>query len=148
MVSVDADPSFLRTVLSTISSPLPLDIIIVYQHYDVGYMIAWWEPFPMVEFDGGPSAADGLHRQRFKQLRKMYMVREFRPVFCADAIGCAMEHVMRGLEFIVEMERVRGRLDYLLRKPSIISEIRSPRTRLHDDNVGGARRWEVRASAL
>ena len=148
MVSVDADPSFLRTVLSTISSPLPLDIIIVYRHYDVGYMVSWWKPFPVAEFDGGLRETNALHQQRFKQLRKMYMVREFRPVFCADAIGCAMEHVVRGLESIVEMERARGRLDYLLREPSIISDMRSARTRLFDDYVGGSMRWEVRASAL
>jgi len=149
MVCVGADPSFLRTVLSTITSPLPLDIVIVYQCHDVDYMLWWWEkPFPTVEFLGGTEETDASHRQRFKQLHEMYMAREFRPVLCADAIDCAVEHVIQALESVVETEKVKGGLDYLLREPLIVSETRSPRTRLRDDYAGGTGRWRVHASAL
>jgi len=148
MTAVDANPSFLRTVLSTITSPLPLDIIIVYQHHDFGYYLPWWDPFHVVEFPGETKATNALHRRRFKQLHKMYKVREFRPVLCADAVECTMGHVVQELESMVKMEKAKGRLDYLLREPLIISEIRSPRTRFHDDNVGSTGGPMACASAL
>ena len=148
MVSADADPSFLRTVLSTITSPLPLDIIIIYRHHDVGSMLLLWETPPVVKFVGGAGGTDPSHQQRFKQLHEMYMVREFRPVFCMDAIDYAAERAVQGLEYVVEMEKVKGGLDYLLHEPFVISEIRSPRTRLRDHQAGGTWRCRVNASAL
>jgi len=149
MVQTDADPNFLGTVLSTITSPLPLDIVVVYQCHDVGYLLRWWvNPSHVVDFPQGVMAGDTFHRQRFKQLREMYMVREFRPVLCVDTVDCAMEYCIQRLERIVEVEKAKGGLDYLLCRPLIISEMRSPRTRVDDGYVGGSGRARVFASAL
>jgi len=148
MVAEDADPGFLRTVLSTVTSPLPLDVVIFYRYYDVGYTLRWTIPPPEVQFRGGMRATYDSHQQRFKQLHEMYMVREFRLVLCARDIECAVEHIIRELESIVKVERAKGGLDYLLCEPFVVSEMRSPRNRVHDDDVGGSGRLRVLASAL
>jgi len=150
MVSADADPTLLKTVLSTVISPLPLNIVIIYQHYDVGYLLLWpQKPVPLVEFTPEGKARVALrHRQRFKGLREMYMVRSFRLVLCADVLDTVTEHTTQALERVVNAEKAKGGLDYLLHEPLIVSEIRSPRTRLYDHQAGRTRRHAIRGSAL
>ena len=130
MVFGDADPSFLPTVLSTITSPLPLDIIVVYQHLDVGYQPCHWvKPVPLMRFTPKGEAGVALyHQQRFKELREMYMVRGFRLVFCMDVLDGVTESTMRALKCVVNEEKSKGGFDYLLCEPLIVSEVRSHRT--------------------
>jgi len=129
---------FLRTVLSTVTSPLPLDLLINYDAFVVLCHRPLYRPVSRVL----PSerAAEALeHRKRFKVFSEMYAVREFRLVLCADVLDYAIEDVTRALECIVKKERMGGRLDYLPCEPLIFSEMRSLRTRPFDIQVGGRR---------
>jgi len=83
-----------------------------------------------------PSERDAealVHRERFKVFSKMYMVREFRLVLCAEVFDCSAEEATRALECVVGAERMNGGLDYLAYEPLVI------RTRITDFqvNAGG-----------
>lgn len=146
MIYGDGNPRFLKTVLSTITSPFPLDVVVVYQHYDVGYHLCWWWTTPGQILDETVWSTFN-HRRRFEEFREMYMVRGFHLVLCADILNGFTECTLQGLEHVVEMEKVKGGFDYLLSEPLIISEVRS-RTRLHDFRVGEWERGSILASAL
>ena len=146
----DAAPGFLKAVLSTITSPLPLDVVITYREFDVwGNLCYWTKPIhvkvlhPVILFS---SAIARL--ERFKGFNEMYRVCEFRLVLCVDVHDRAEGYALRVLERVVETEKMNGGLDYLRYEPLIISEIRSPRTRLTDDCAGQRGRSPIRASAL
>ena len=145
-----AAPGFLKAVLSTITSPLPLDVVITYREFDVGGNLCYWaKPIHVQDLHPiirGPNALN--HPERFKVFSEMYRVREFRLVLCADVLNCAEEYAMRVLEQIVKTEMMNGGLDYLRCEPLIISESRSPRTRLTDDSAGERGKSPIRASAL
>lgn len=126
MVSADADPNFLRNVLSTITSPPPLNVVIIYQHHDIGYIV-WCPPEPA--FFVGPSLGwwgeyAWHHQRRFKELRDMHMARAFRLVLRVDDHDCNTEAVVRELEDAVSVERARGGFDYLPCEPLIVSAVR------------------------
>jgi len=150
MTSVDADPSYLRTVLSTVTSPLPLNIMVVYQHYDVGYMLLRpEEPFPLACLCPKGDARVALrHQQRFKELHGMYMVRRFQLVLCADVLDRVTEHTTQALECVVNTEKAKGGFDYLFHEPLIISEARSPYIHLWGLRAGSRRRSPLRDNAL
>ena len=135
----DAASSFLKTILSTITSSQPLDVVITYHSLDLDRSI--WSTRPGLfhvdySFAEGRAINAQLHTERFKVFGEMYRVRDFRLVLCADVLDCIAECAMRTLEDVVEVERMAGRVDYLPREPLIISEIRSPHTRLTDDFPG------------
>ena len=88
------------------------------------------------------------HQQRFKELHEMYMVQRFRLVLCVDILDSVTEHTTRALERVVNAEKANGGFCYLLHEPLIVSEIRSPRTRLYDHQPGWVRGNVVRGSAL
>ena len=62
----------------------------------------------------------------------MSAVRDFRLVLCADVLDFMMEHAMRTLEQVVEMEEGKEGLGYLPCKPLVIFERRTLRTRNTD----------------
>jgi len=152
MVAMGAAPNFLSTVLSTITSPLPLDLIIVYWETDVDRMIRnWSKPVVVKDSCAEIKAANVLHHQhRFRMFHEMYRVRGFQLVLCIDVVDCAVEQSLQVLEGLVEVEKAKGGFDYLFCEPLIISEIRSPRTRFLDTPVGWTGRPElpIIASAL
>jgi hypothetical protein len=149
MVGEDASPSFLTTVLSTITSPLPLSIVIIYGERDVDLLLCTWaKPLRVEPLRQETRTANVLnHQERFRAFSEMYRVREFQLVLCADVLDRVAECAVGVLERIVEAERANGGLSYFLSEPLIISGRRSPRTRLRDDRVG-RRRWSIDASAL
>ena len=123
MVSGDANPNFLKTVLSTIAPPLPLNIVIIYQHCDFGYLTSRpKKPVTLVAFTPGEQVVAALrHQQRFKELHEMYMVRKFRLVLSVDVPDSVAEYAVRALEHLVNTEKANGGFDYLLHEPLIIS---------------------------
>jgi len=127
---------FLKAVLSTVASPLLLDIVINYdmsrvRRYMPSYIRAGW-------ISETQQVAEALvHRERFKVFSEMYMVRDFRLVLCADVPDQSAEDATRALEAIVRAERKNGGLQC---EPVIISEMRSPRVRSFNDQVGAANR--------
>ena len=150
MTSVDADPSFLRTVLSTVTSPLPLDIIVIYQHYNVGYLLLGpGKPIPLGRLDPEGNAMVALyHQQRFKQLHEMYLMRRFQLVLCANVLDGVTEYTARALERVVNAEKAKGGFDYLFHEPLIVSEAWSPYIRLYGLQAGSTRRYALRDNAL
>ena len=152
MTARDASPIFFRTILATITSPLPLDFVVVYGEYEVDCRVPTWLNTthvwdPPAETESHNSLC---HRQRFKVFREMYGVREFRLVLCADVLDCVVDDAIETLEFVVEAEKARGGSDYLRCEPLVISERRSPRIRHFHGDVGQSGRWDerVRTSAL
>ena len=132
----DTAPGFLKTVLSTVTSPLPLDLLINYGEF----VVLCHRPLCSRLHRISPSerAAEAhVHRERFKMFSEMYAVREFRLLLCADVLDDAIEDTVRALECIVGEERMNGRLDYLPCEPLIFSEVRAHKTRRFDSQVGG-----------
>ena len=148
----EAAPGFLKAVLSTIPSHLPLDVVITYQDFDVDYHVLTFTKSVRVYGISQEERAKNArhHQERFKVFNKMYGVREFRLVLCADVLDCIAKRAMRVLGGIVKAERKKGGLDYLACEPLIISETRVPRTRRTDWNCSllREREWPIHASAL
>ena len=146
----DTASGFLATVLSTVGSPLPLNVVIVYRELDLNLDVCHWEkPVRVVYVSAERRAASALqHPERFKVFGEMHRVRDFRLVLCADVLSYVVEYAMGALERVVEAERKNGGLDYLRYKPLVISEVRSPRARLDDACPGKTGKWPIHASAL
>ena len=121
MVSVDTVPNFLGTVLSTITSSLPLNVIIIYWYPDI------CEEVHKERLCGARLITPSIrHAQRFKEFHKMYTARKFQLVLCAYGRGGGtMELAIQGLKRIINRERARGGLDYLDCEPLITSEMHS-----------------------
>ena len=145
----DTVPGSLRTILSTVTSPMLLDLIIVYWDSDIDGVSRYPEARRNPEAELEYRAACALrHQHRFKVLREMHKAREFQLVLCADVFDHIVKCAMEMLERLVNAERVRGGWDYLLYEPSIIAERRSPRARYIDRRPGWEGRRPVSASAL
>ena len=142
----DAASIFFQTVLSTIASSLPLDIVVIYRNVDLNFFVS-----PRAEFEyasprrSAKCVAD--HRKRFKVFSEMYGAREFRLVLCANVPNCIAKRAMRVLKRVVEAERTSGGLDYLLHEPLIISELRAPSNCLAEDHTS-VRGCSIFVSAL
>jgi len=153
MISSKMQPGlhrFLGTILSTITSPVPFDVVIVYRELDLGGILRCWrcESDPVCFLHGwheGNIVDAPRYEQHLRVLREMHKAwRDFRLVLCADVFDCMVEYGVQTLEDIVNM----GGLDYLLYKPLIICERRTPRTRVGDYNAGWSGIWPGVASAL
>ena len=150
MVFSEASPRFLSNVLSTVTSPRPLEVVVIYWESDVDRIIWFWsKPISVRLAPSEMTAGNALHHQkRFEQFREMHRVRDFQLVLCADVLDCAVKDAVWLLEAIVGTERSKGGLDYFSCPPVVISEMRTPRTRVLDSHTGSTARPDVRASAL
>ena len=152
----DAAPSSLRTVLSTVTSPMFLDVTVIVYHDDD---LDRWAP----DYYGPPrvgrtcffvplpeeiAAYTLRHQQTFKVFREMHEASKFRLVLCADVSDPVVEYTVEMLERFVKAERMEGGLDYLPCEPLIISEVRAPRTRPQDNRTGISMGNGVLANAL
>ena len=147
----EAAPGFLNTVLSTITSPLPIDVVINYGEREGDYYVFSWEKhvFGLRHTDTDRMATDAQHRVgRFQIFREMQGVQGFRLVLCTNVHDCIAECARWALEHAVETELEGGGSGYLLQGPLIITEMRSVRSRCTDDAVGIQTKWPIRASAL
>ena len=136
--------NFLQIVLSSITSPVPLDIVVIYQYSDLYGLL------PCLVCKSGDiclhsmSAAADYRRQDLKQqlrvFREMYSVRDFRLVLCVDVPDCFVEIAVDILEKIVNGE--------IFQNPLIISERRTLHTRKSDWDVGSSTGASVIACAL
>ena len=153
-VADDTASSFLRTVLSTVTSPGPLDVVIVYREVDLGGFQSRWfgcdsDPVCFRHRSQRGMAVDAAkYRRQFRVFREMHKARDFHLVLCADVFDCMVEHAIQTLEHIVNTREVNGGLDYLLCEPLIISERRTPHTRITDFNTGWASNWIPPTSVL
>ena len=69
-------------------------------------------------------------------------------MLCADVLHCIAERAIRTLECILEVERIKGGLDYLSFEPLVISRVGLPRAHLCDDGVGCRNGWPLHTTAL
>jgi len=143
--------NFLRTILYTITSPAPLDVVIVYHDLDLGGLPGYCfrcEPDPVCFLHGwhkGNIIDAPRYEHHSRVFREIHKARQdFRLVLCADVFDCMVEYGIQTLESIVDA----GGLDYLLYEPLIICERRTPRTRVGDYNAGWSGIWPGVASAL
>ena len=143
----DNASGFLEAVLSTVTSPLPLDVVVTHRGVDVDlYVCAWAKPIRVRRASPNQVAKNILdHSERFKVFREMYRVKEFRLVLCVDVPDCIAERALRALERIVEVQRTNGGLDHLC-ELLVISEVRSPCPCPGDGDVGCAGEWPVPVS--
>ena len=147
--SADTASNFFKTVLSSVTTPALLDVVVIYQDiYPRNSPGCTREPVcfrhrrPMgLEMDA--------HRfqPHLKVFREMHSVRDFRLVLCVDVFDCIVEDATRLLGDIVKAEEAKGGFDFLLSEPLVICEKRVVRTRLSDFNVGYSKA-NIPASAL
>jgi hypothetical protein len=143
---------FLKAVLSSVTSPTLLDVVIIFQDFNFGGMgCLLCKPEPVCFRHLSQKEWDMTVRYYRRQLRKFRNVcytRNFRLGFCADVSDYMVEWAVGILEHIVEVAKRRGELDYLPSEPLIISERRMVRTRYWDCHAGRSAVWYVPTSAL
>lgn len=148
--------SSLRTVLSTITSPMLLNIVIIYQDFDIDYWGPCYysrscKPGPAGAYIRSPeekAACRLRHQQIFKVLHDIYGMQEFQLVLSVDVPDSMMEYTLGMLEYLVKVEKMRGRLDYLSHRPLVIAEIPGPHGRPQDLRVGVVTEGPVLSVAL
>jgi len=114
--------SFLRTVLSTITSLEFSEVVVIYRDTDFcGVAQHSRAPDIYRNMTPGQRAKEALrHRELFGVLREMYGLLDFRLVLCAEVWDCVGEYAMRVLKQAVAAEKAGRRLDYLPSEPSAI----------------------------
>ena len=127
----DTASNFLGTVLSTVTSPTPLDVVIIYQDVDLGGARGCWlgcnsgPACPRHDSREGRDDDTMRYKQQFRVFREMHNARDFHLVLCADVSDSIVERAMQTLERFVDAREVNGGLDYLLYKPLVMFERRT-----------------------
>jgi len=118
------------TILSSVTSPVPVDVVIIYQdiYFEIPFM---------------------LYQRRLEVSHKIHSTRGFRLVLCADVCDRVVERAIQWLEDFVKAGRMKGGLSRFPYKPLIISERRLLRTRKYSCFPGVSVDWHgFPASAL
>ena len=127
----DTASNFLGTVLSTVTSPTPIDVVIVYQDVDLGGVRGCWlgcnsgPACPRHDSREGRDDDTMRYKQQFRVFREIHNARDFHLVLCADVSDSIVERAMQTLERFVDAREVNGGLDYLLYKPLVMFERRT-----------------------
>ena len=116
----------LRTVLLSITSPAPLEVVIIYRDD-----VFWWSTQKL--------------QQQLRVFCEMHSTRDFRFVLCADVSNHMVEYAIKSLECTLKAGKGLG---HLLFKPLIICERRTLRTRHTDHREGMSGKYAVFGSAL
>jgi hypothetical protein len=116
-------PGFLRTTVSTITSPVFSKVIALYRDYDFHGLTSSPCHAPnlyrkVTPFEREADAA--WHRGLFKVFREMYTARTFRLMLCAEVWDRVGEYAVRELEHVVAAEKAAKRLDYLPSGPAVV----------------------------
>ena len=144
----DAAASSLSAILSTVTSPMLLDLVIVYWDSDVEG-VNRHRQISGIKSEPEYRAACALrHQHWFKVFREVHEARDFQLVLCADVLDPMVKYATGMLDRLVGVEKMWGGLDYLAREPLVIVERRSPRARGIDSRPGWGGRRPVCASAL
>ena len=122
--SLNPISSFLKHILSTITSPAFLEVIVI--HYDGDFSGLQWESWnktlhPFRRLSQADRAEEALryHRQ-FKVFCEAQKVRDFRFVLCAEVWSHLEEHTMRVLREAVAAEKAKGLFDDFSSAPIVI----------------------------
>jgi len=112
--------TFLRSTLSTITSPMFTEVAIIYQDDDFRG-IAWHSTEAYRKTTLAERTAEASwHRSLFQAFRKIHATRDFRLVLCAEVWGRVREYAVEVLERAIAVERAAERLDYLPSEPLVI----------------------------
>ena len=147
---------FLKAVFSSISSPGPLDFVVIYHDLyseDMPTRAHCKEERSKQEFCRrhgklGLKMEEYHFEPQVQVFRKMHSVRDFRLVLCVDAAECTLEQSICIMEKIFKAQKAKGGFDFLLCEPLIICERRVIRTSPRDFIVGSYGRFNVPASTL
>ena len=123
--------SFLRTVLSTITSLEFSEVIVAFRETDFCGVAQYSRP-PDIYRDMTPdqrAEEASWHCDLFKVFREVHTLRGFRLVLCAEVWDCVGEYTMRVLRWAVAAEKAGRRLKYFPSEPLVIYSPRgSPET--------------------
>jgi len=112
--------SFLRSTLSTITSPMFTEVVVVYQESSFSGVASHSTEAYRTTTSSERAAEASWHRSLFQVFREMYTMRDFRLVLCAEVWGVVREYTAEVLERAVAVERAAERLDYLPSEPLVI----------------------------
>ena len=127
--------TFLKHVLSTITSSVPTDIMVLYSEGDFP-CVPWRYPgWPSVyELSQTEREAEATwYRVQFKVLCEVRKVQDFRPGLCASFGGCVGGQPVRVLEKALMVEEAKGGFDGFLRKPLAMNSPRRSRDDRYDN---------------
>jgi hypothetical protein len=147
-IASDISSSFLKTVLSSVTSSAPLDVVIIYRYF-CGLQPEH-DPEPICLRHSSQEIWDigaGYYQRQLKMFRDMYKTREFRLVLCADVSDSMVGHDLEILGRLVEAGKVMGGLFHLY-EPLVIAERRVHLARCNDYTPGWRGNWCVPSSAL
>lgn len=117
------DAPFLKHLLSTITSPATLELIVVYSDNDFCGIDTLHTNWPYLR---EPSRAEreheaSWHHRRFEALRGAHKVRAFRLVLCANVWGCVGDsYPVRMLEEAVAEEKATKGFDDFSSDPLVM----------------------------
>jgi len=131
---------FLMIVLSSVISPVPVDIVIIYQDIDFGVSSSH-SPYNSIPIRFCYSPQKGKrdswrYQQHLEVSRKVHNAWGFRLVLCADVSDCIVERAIKALERFVKAGKLKGGLSHSFYEPLIISERRLLRGRASDYRAG------------
>ena len=145
--SYPAGWDFFKAVLSSITFPAPLDVVIIYRNDDFNARAPCKlcapqpNPSPSPHYYGrcySPPVRNRFslrYRSHFAALREMHSVREFSLVFCLDVSDCMMCYALGELNSVLRWEKESGEFDYLLDGPIVTCERRVLCTGPRDPHV-------------
>lgn len=115
--------NFLKTVLSTISSPTFSEVIVLYWDCDFSslkhHLGRATGTHKVVTPDERAMEAS-WHHALFEVFREMHTVRDFKLFLCADVPDCIGECAVGELQRVVAAEKVTRGLDYLPSEPAVV----------------------------
>lgn len=110
-------------VLSTITSPVFPEVIVIYQDCDFrGVQSTWFpsdNPFRLM-LEAKRAEEASWHHSLFEVFREMRKVRDFRLILCAHVEGRLAEYIVWVLKQIVATEKARRGFDTHFTEPSVI----------------------------
>ena len=141
--------TFLKTVLSSVTSSASLDVVIIYQDREIcGPSNVISEPFCHDHSSQKVWDRQSMYyQQQLGVLRDMYNTRNFRLVLCADVPHFMVEHALEILRRVVEAGKVTRGFGHL-HEPLVISERRTFHTRYGDKKPGWAWKLYIPATTL
>ena len=147
-------PDFLMTVLSSVASSVPVDVVIIYEDFDFDALSldysSYYELSVCFCYSSEMRKRDRvLYQQNLDVSLEVYSTWGFRLVLCADVCESIAEDAIQELEDFVEAGKMEGGSSHFPYKPLIISERRLLRAGRHDYRPGWSRKSDITpASAL
>ena len=121
-------PGLLAQVLSTVASPVPLRVVIIYREYDFdGLQPAWygqsWDlrPGRLPPWLWHDILMDDVlsHCLRLRVFHEVHEIRNFQLELCADVWGCVAEYAVQVLRGAVAAVRTRREFDERYPEPLV-----------------------------